>query len=113
VRPRGRRGGGVGARCGPSSGRQGVNVPVEEERVRGVDLVAVSETSLWTRQRSMRCQRGPDYGGDGHGGGASTLVAGEIIVARVRVQGGAAHLKRRIVVTDGIDYVYTSIATYE
>jgi hypothetical protein len=41
---------------------------------------AVDEAPVWTRRQSMRHWRGPD-----DGGGASTWVAGELIVARVRV----------------------------
>jgi hypothetical protein len=41
---------------------------------------AVGEAPVWTRRRSMRHWRGLD-----DGGGVSAWVAGELIVARIRV----------------------------
>jgi hypothetical protein len=93
--------------CGPGSGqgsdRRGVEADTLEEWVHGVDQPAVGEvvdvTSRfpWRRngraastwRRSVRRRRGPDGGGGRHGGGASARVAGEMIIAWVRVSGGA------------------------
>jgi hypothetical protein len=85
ARCQGRRGGGAGARRGPTNGRGGgqcgVEVPVEEERAHGVDLAAVrevvGEVPTLTRRRWRH--------GAGRGGGVGMRVAGKMIVARVRV----------------------------
>jgi hypothetical protein len=99
--------------------------PTAASEVHGVDPVVVSETSVvdpvaigevvteepvvdpttvgeattvqaWRRSRSGR------------------MSGGEMIVARVRVYGWvASHLKRRIVMTGGIDYVNTPIPKVE
>jgi hypothetical protein len=79
---------GAEARHGPGGSQgsdwRGVEADVEEEWVRDVEQAvvgeAVDEAPVWTQRRSMRHWRGLD-----DGGGASTWVAGELIVARVRV----------------------------